>query len=68
MQPFTCINPLIHVSLSCTSLDGAQSVWIDQHDTSGSWAAGEKTAIEFEDRNKDEDEGSFQEEDVDTAN
>ena len=66
MQPFTCINPLI--SLSCTSfLDGAQSVWIDQHDTSGSWAAGEKTAIEFEDRNKDEDEGSFQE-DVDTVN
>ena len=66
MQTFTCINPLI--SLSCTSSDGAQAVWIDKHDTSGSWAAGEKTAIEFEDKNKDEDEGSFQEEDVDTAN
>ena len=43
------------------------SVWIDKHDTSGSWAADEKTAIEFEDKNKNEDEGSFQEEDVDTA-
>ena len=67
MQTFTCINPLI--SVSCTSFsDGAQSVWIDKHDTSGSCAAGEKTAIEFEDKNKDEDEGRFQEEDVDTAN
>ena len=41
---------------------------MDKDDTGGSCAVDEKTAIEFEEKQKDEDEGSIQGEDVDTAN
>ena len=58
--------------LSSHSISGgtqsSKSVWVDNSATSGSCAAEMKTAIEFEEKNKDEDGASIQEgEDVEMS-